>query len=200
MENNTRPFLLKRFAADGFDITCLFVLFMLLSVLLRNTALFATYNMHVANYMAIQQEVVASNDWEDVNEILNNDERYQNEVFAAVLHSNLIAIFIGFIGETVLYLIIPLIDKDGLTLGKKLCGIMLFDERRQTKARKWQIVYRFVLNVLAGAALYPWTGIYTFLLYPVLRFIVLILNRKNKTLCDLLTSTMLIERESYSSI
>ena len=200
MENNTRPFLLKRFAADGFDITCLFVLFMLLSVLLRNTALFATYNMHVANYMAIQQEVVASNDWEDVNEILNNDERYQNEVFAAVLHSNLIAIFIGFIGETVLYLIIPLIDKDGLTLGKKLCGIMLFDERRQTKARKWQIVYRFVLIVLAGAALYPWTGIYTFLLYPVLRFIVLILNRKNKTLCDLLTSTMLIERESYSSI
>ncbi len=200
LQVNSKPIFLKRVAADGFDIASLFVLFMLLNILLSNTALFATYRRHVENYQRIEQEVLRDNDAQEVNKVLQSDEEYQSEVFAALLHSCLVRMLIGFIGEVLLYLIIPLANKDGLTVGKILAGVMLFDETRQSKALKKQIFARFVIIVLASAALYPWTGIYTFLLYPVLRFIFLITNKKKKSLCDYLTRTMYIDRLSYSSI
>ena len=200
MEANSKPIFLKRFAADGFDIMSLFLLFLLLNALLSNTALFATYNSHVENYRRIEQEVLRNNDAEAVNEILQNNEEYQDELFAATLHSCLIRILIGLVGELVLYLIIPLADKDGLTLGKRLSGVMLFDEARQSKARKLQLAARFVFIASVSGSMYFWMGIYSFLLYPLLRFIVVILNRKNRSLCDFITSTMMIDKSSYSSI
>ena len=58
LQVNSKPIFLKRVAADGFDIASLFVLFMLLNILLSNTALFATYRRHVENYQRIEQEVL----------------------------------------------------------------------------------------------------------------------------------------------
>ena len=200
MEANSKPHFLKRVAADGFDISSLFVLFMLLNVILSNTVLFATYKSHVARYQQIEQETLRDNDRELVNEILQNDEEYQLEVFTANLHSFLLRILIGFVSELLLFLVIPLCDPDRRTLGKRLAGVLLFDEARQSKASGKQIIARFIWIVLASTFIYFWMGIYTFLLYPVLRFIVLMLNKKNKTLCDYLTSTMLIDKLSYSSI
>lgn len=200
MEANSKPHFIKRIAADGFDISSLFILFMLLNVILSNTALFATYRNHVARYQQIEQEVLRNNDRELVNEILMNDEEYQNEVFAANLHSFLIRVLIGFVGELILFLIIPLVNPNRLTLGKMMAGVMLFDEARQSRATKMQIAARFILIVLASIFIYFWMGIYSFLLYPVLRLIVVLLSKKDKTLCDYLTSTMLIDKLSYSSI
>ncbi|MBR0462156.1 MAG: RDD family protein [Erysipelotrichaceae bacterium] len=200
MEANSKPHFIKRIAADGFDISSLFILFMLLNVILSNTALFATYRNHVARYQQIEQEVLRNNDRELVNEILMNDEEYQNEVFAANLHSFLIRVLIGFVGELILFLIIPLVNPNRLTLGKMMAGVMLFDEARQSRATKMQIAARFILIVLASIFIYFWMGIYSFLLYPVLRLIVILLSKKDKTLCDYLTSTMLIDKFSYSSI
>ena len=200
MEHNTKPILFKRFIADGFDIVSLFLVFILLNILLSATPLFNNYYKHVENYKAIETETLNEYGTDKLEEMLSEDETYQNERFAAILHSCLIRMGIGFLGELILFLIIPLINKDGLTIGKQLCGVMLFDEYRQNKINKKQVIARFVFIVLSSVFIYPWTGIYSFLLYPVLRFIILMLNKKNKTLTDYLSRTMYIEKLSYSSI
>ncbi len=44
------------------------------------------------------------------------------------------------------------------------------------------------------------TGTLTFLLVAVIRLTEMLLNRKNKTLCDFLTGIMIIETMSYDGI
>ena len=200
MESNSKPILLKRFIADGFDIVSLFLLFILLNILLSATPLFNNYYKHVENYKAIEVETLDKYGADKLDEMLAENEVYQNEKFTATLHSYLIRMGIGLVGELILFLIIPLINKDGLTIGKKLCGVMLFDEYRQSKINKKQVCARFLFIVLASGFIYPWTGIYSFLLFPVLRFIILMLNKKNKSLTDYLSRSMYIEKLSYSSI
>ena len=200
MESNSKPILLKRFIADGFDIVSLFLLFILLNILLSATPLFNNYYKHVENYKAIEVETLDKYGADKLDEMLAENEVYQNEKFTATLHSYLIRMGIGLVSELILFLIIPLINKDGLTIGKKLCGVMLFDEYRQSKINKKQVCARFLFIVLASGFIYPWTGIYSFLLFPVLRFIILMLNKKNKSLTDYLSRSMYIEKLSYSSI
>ena len=200
MESNSKPIILKRFIADGFDIVSLFLLFILLNILLSATPLFNNYYKHVENYKAIEVETLDKYGADKLDEMLAENEVYQNEKFTATLHSYLIRMGIGLVSELILFLIIPLINKDGLTIGKKLCGVMLFDEYRQSKINKKQVCARFLFIVLASGFIYPWTGIYSFLLFPVLRFIILMLNKKNKSLTDYLSRSMYIEKLSYSSI
>ena len=198
---NSKPILLKRFIADGFDIVSLFVLFMLLMLMIMNTSLADTYNRHRDNYLKIEKEVIASNqDAAKITETLNSNKQYQDELFSANLHSFILKALALFIGEMILYLFIPMLNKDYLTLGKVLTGVMLFDESRQTKASRAQVILRFVFIYLVSISLYPWSGIYTFMLVAVIRLIVIMLNEKDKTLCDYVSRTMLIDKESYSSI
>ena len=105
------------------------------------------------------------------------------------------------IAEVLLFLLVPLVSRDRATAGKLLTGLLVFNEPRQTRARWYQAVYRFVFVLLIDSlALYLFTGILTFLLVPVLRLVELLLNRKNKTLCDLITGTMIIEKLSYDGL
>lgn len=196
---NEKPSLIKRLTCDGFDTVCLFILVIILSIVIESTGIAATYKNHVANYTAIEQEVLKNSDVDKINEILLNDKVYQDEVFAANLHSYILKLLEGFIAEIILFLVIPLMNKDGVSLGKLLTGVMLFDESRQRKINSGQILLRFIFIYIVSAMVYPWTGIYSFVFVLVLRFIVLILNKKNKTLCDYLTSTMYIEKLTYSS-
>ena len=78
---------------------------------------------------------------------------------------------------------------------------MPFSEKRQTKATRLSILLRFVFIFLIDSAFfYLFTGIFTFILVPVLRFIEIIVNKKNKTILDALTGVMIIEKLSYNGI
>ena len=198
---NTKPMLIKRFISDGFDLMSLYLLFMLLMFMIMNTPLAETYNRHLSNYLKIEYQMKENAvNADEVSEMLNSNQEYQDELFSANLHSFILKALALFIGETILYLLIPMLNKDYLTLGKILTGLMLFNESRQTKASRLQVVLRYVFMYLVSISLYPWTGIYTFVLIAVIRLIVIMLNEKNKTLCDYVSQTMLIDRESYSSI
>ena len=198
---NTKPILIKRFICDGFDLMSLYLLFMLLMFMIMNTSLAETYNRHLVNYLKIEYQVKENAvNADEVSEMLNSNQEYQDELFSANLHSFILKALALFIGETILYLLIPMLNKDYLTLGKILTGLMLFNESRQTKASRLQVVLRYVFMYLVSISLYPWTGIYTFVLIAVIRLIVIMLNEKDKTLCDYVSQTMLIDKESYSSI
>ncbi|MBQ6004012.1 MAG: RDD family protein [Clostridia bacterium] len=201
IEANSKPNLLKRIVSDGFDITLLFMAFMLLTYIVLATPLADVYHGHADRYREIFEETkkVAGDDEEKLREMLIENEEYKNEFFAANLHSFLLKALAALIAELILFLAVPLMSRTRATLGKMLTGLVVFSEKRQNRASWYQILGKFVfIYIIDSLSLYLWTGIYTFLLVPVIRFIVMMLNRKDKTVLDYVTSTMVIEKMSYS--
>lgn len=203
IEPNSKPYLLKRLIADGFDTALIFMLFMLFTLIIMNTALAGTYNAHYERYTEIETRVMAENgnDAAKSAEVLGNHEEYQYERFAATLHSYLLKLLAAVISEALVLLLLPFILKDRVTPGKLLTGIMPFNERRQSRATRGQVFARFLFVLLFDSMFwYLLTGIFTFLLIPVLRLIEMLISRKNKTICDFVTGVMIIEKISYDGI
>ena len=203
LEPNSRPYLMKRILSDGFDTVLIFALFMLLTALLLRTPLADTYQAHSARCTEIQKETAElyQNDAEAVSIALSGNYEFQNELFAANLHSYILKGLAAFLAEAVILLLVPLLNRDRSTPGKLLTGILPFNERRQTRAVWYQILCRFLfIFLLDSLALYLLTGVLTFLLVPVLRLAEMLLNRKHKTICDYITGVMMIEKLSYDGI
>ena len=203
IEPNSRPYLLKRVLSDGFDTVLIFALFMLLTMLLLKTPLADTYQRHYERAQAILKETAEAygNDEKAVSDALNQNDEYRNELFAANLHSFLLKALAGFIAEALILLLVPFLNRNRCTPGKLMTGIMPFNERRQSRVVWYQILYRFLYVFLIDSlAFYLFTGILTFILIPVLRFTELLFSKKHKTLCDLITGVMIIEKLSYDGI
>ena len=203
LEPNSKPYLLKRIIADGCDTVMIFLLFMLVSALIFFSPLSNVYNEHYENYRRIQKSVTEQygGDAAAVSEALNADRYYRDELFAANLHSYLMKLLAGFTAEAAVLLIVPLIAKTRGTPGKLLTGVLPFHEKKQTKASVPVIIARFAfIFIIDSAFFYLFTGIFTFLLIPVIRFTEMLLNKKNKTVCDALTGIMIIEKMSYDGI
>ena len=203
MEPNSKPYLLKRVIADGFDTVLIFALFMLFVALVMKSSLAATYHSHDERTKAILEETVRTydNDAKAVTEALNRNNEYQNERFAAALHGYLLKAAACLLAELLILLVIPLLNHFRATPGKLMTGIIPFNERRQSRAVWYQIVFRFLLIYLFDSlGLYLFTGILTFILVPVLRLMEMLLIRKNRTICDLMTGITIIEKLSYSGI
>ena len=88
---NSKPYLLKRMIADGFDILLIFGLFMLFTMILLRTPIAATYQSHFDAAQAIQKETVEAfgNDAQAVTQALSSNSEYQNELFTTNLYGYL---------------------------------------------------------------------------------------------------------------
>ena len=172
LEPNSRPYLLKRLLADGFDTVLLFALFMLLTMLIMQTPLADAYHAHSESCRAIETATAAElgSDAEAVGAALGGNELYRSELFAANLHGYLIKAAACLVSEGLILLAFPFLNGARATPGKLLVGVMPFSERRQSRARWYQIFYRFLFVFLFDSlALYLYTGVLTFLLVPTLR-------------------------------
>ena len=200
---NSKPYLLKRILADGLDTVLLFGLFMLFTMLVLKTPLADVYHSHFDRYSAIEKETAEAlgNDAEAVSAALNSNDEYKNERFAANLHSYLLKALAAFLSEALILLLVPFMTRERVTLGKRLTGVMPFNELRQARITWYQLVFRFLfVFFIDSLGLYMLTGILTFLLVPVLRFTEILLNKKQKTICDLITGVTIIEKLSYDGI
>lgn len=203
LEPNSKPYLLKRIISDGFDTVVIFILFMALSAVIFSTPLAGVYNTHSENCRKTQEAVTAElgGDMNAVKEKLKADSYYRDEQFAANLHGFILKLLAGFISEAAVLLIIPLVSKQRCTPGKLMTGLLPFCEKKQTKASRSVIFARFLfIFIIDSAFFYLFTGILTFLLIPVIRLMEMLLNRKNKTICDAVTGIMIIEKLSYNGI
>ena len=203
LKPNSKPYLLKRIVSDGFDTVAVFLLFILVSALIFFSPLANVYNEHYENYRQVQQSVKEryGDDTAAINEALNADAYYRDELFAANLHSYLMKLLAGFSAEANVLLAFPLISKTRGTPGKLLTGVIPFNEKKQSKASVPVIFARFAfIFIIDSAFFYLFTGIFTFLLVPVIRLVEMLLNKKNKTVCDALTGIMIIEKLSYDGI
>ncbi len=203
IEQNSKPYLLKRLIADGFDTVLIFGLFMLFTALLLRSPLAKTYQAHFERYKAIEAEAIEAyeNDAQAITDALNNNAEYGEERFAATLHSYVLKALAGLLATLPVLLIVPLANRYRATPGKLMTGVLPFHERRQRCAVWYQILYRFLfIFLIDGLALYLLTGIWTFVLVPVLRLIEILLSRKDKTILDMFTGVMIIEKLSYNGI
>ena len=203
IERNSKPHLLKRLIADGFDTVLIFGLFLLMTALLMHSPLADRYNAHFERYTAIEAETKAAygNDAALISEALNGNREYLDERFGASLHGYLIKAFAGFLATVPVLLAVPFLNRDRATPGKLMTGVMPFHERRQRRAVWYQILFRFLFVYLIDClGLYLLTGIWTFALVSVLRLIEILCSRKDKTICDMMTGIMIIEKLSYSGI
>lgn len=203
IERNSKPYLIKRLIADGFDTVLIFGLFMLFMALIMRSPLANVYNEHYERYSRIEAETQAAcgGDAVKITEALNANGEYLDERFSAELHGYVLKALTGLLALTPILLIVPLASKDRATPGKLMTGIMPFHERRQRRALWYQIVTRFLFVFLIdGLVLYLFTGIWTFVLVPVLRLIEILCSKKDKTVCDMITGIMMIEKLSYSGI
>ena len=200
---NSKPHFLKRIVADGFDTFLVFVLFLAFTALLMKTPLAAAYERHFQRYTAIEAEVKEAypSDPEAIGAALRGSSEYQNEWFAANLHGYLLKAAACFLAEAPVLLLVPLFNRRRATPGKLMARIMPFHERRQRRATWYQVLFRFLFVLLFDSlGLYLITGILTFLLVPVLRLTQMLLNKKNKTICDFLTGVTMIEALSYDGV
>jgi len=203
LEPNSRPYLLKRVIADGFDAALVFMLFTVISLMLFSSPVANTYNEHYANYIRVREEIAEefANDTQAIAESLNGNAYYLEERFAANLHSYLIKLLAGFLAESAVLLLIPLLSRFRKTPGKMMTNIMPFCERKRAKASRLSVFGRFLFVFFIDSAfLYLYTGILTFLLVPVIRLTEMLLNKKNKTVCDALSGVMIIEQLSYDGV
>lgn len=203
IEPNSKPYLLKRIIADGFDTALVFVLFMLFVSLLMQSSLAGTYRRHFDRYTAIETETRAAcgDDAAAVTDALNGNREYLDERFAAELHGYLLKALAGYLATFPILLAVPLLNKNRATPGKLMTGVMPFNERKQSRAVWYQILFRFLFIFLFDClGFYLLTGIWTFVLVPVIRLTVILLSRKDKTICDMATGIMVIEKLSYNGI
>lgn len=186
----------RRLIAGGFDAVTLCLLFMLFTFLLNLTPLSRTAKGHLERCREIQQRVTEEHggDIEAVKQALAGDPEYREELFAAQLHNYLLQSAACLAAEGILFLAVPLANGYRATCGMLLTGTGVFDPSRQTWAPPRRITVRFLFILFIDSLLlYPWTGMLTFLLVPVLRLIQLMLSGKGKTIIDHLTGTEIAE-------
>ena len=203
IEPNSKPYLLKRIIADGFDTVLIFLLFMVLTLGVMKTPLASTYDAHFARLTEIRNEVLAKygKDAEKINAALDANEEYRYAEFAANLHSYLLKVLAAVIAEALVLILVPLLNRDRATPGKLLTGIMPFSERRQSRISWKQVVGRFFFVLILDSVFwYLLTGILTFLLIPVFRLVELLLSKKQRTICDYVSGVTMIEKISYDGI
>ncbi len=203
LEPNSRPYFLKQLIADGFDTVLLFLLFTVLTLVVMKTPLASAYDAHVARYTEIAAEARDAHPDDDAGyrEALTGNEEYRYEVFAANLHSYLLKALACLVSEGILLFAVPLLNRNRQTAGKMMTGIMPFSVKRRSRISGFQVLGRFLFVLILDSLFwYLLTGVFTFLLIPVLRLIEMLLNKKRKTLCDLVTGVTLIEKLSYDGI
>ena len=218
LESNSKPYLLKRLISDGFDIVLMFLLFVLVRGIALNTSLTKNYQTYyekeqiiLENWMIevgyaeiIDGKIVINNREVEarlaLNEKLNNDEEYLNNHFNLLVHKFFITALCILTVGFVLFLIVPLTNKRRATIGMMLTGLTLFMPSRMMLPKWYIVLYRYLIMMLAWVFGTLWLDSYVFLLMPVLNLIMILINKNQKTIKDLITYTMIIESKSLDSI
>lgn len=131
------------------------------------------------------------------------DTNYKNLSFDKKLVSYGMTMLSGFIAEGIFLLAIPLINKRRATLGKLAAGTQLIDYKYQTPPKWYQMVGRFAWQFVIESAL-PYllltNMIWIFLIVPIILFIIVLCNKKGRTLHDFISRTMVIDKRTYLPI
>lgn len=121
-----------------------------------------------------------------------------NKTFLIMMYSMLISFVIS---VAVFYFAIPLIRKNGETLGQIICKICLVDARTVSQVKKYQLIVRSLIVVVLNFLVPFWIFVFwgsTNLITVLISFAVMCLMKYNRGLQDILSQTQVIMKfESY---
>lgn len=121
-----------------------------------------------------------------------------NKTFLIMMYSMLISFVIS---AAVFYFAIPLIRKNGETLGQIICKMCLVDARTVGQVKKFQVIVRSLIVVVLNFLVPFWIFVFlgsTNLITVLISFAVMCLTKYNRGLQDILSQTQVIMKfESY---
>ncbi len=131
--------------------------------------------------------------------MLNADETYQGYLFSYHLHNYLVTVFVcGSITELLFMFVIPTIKNTGQTIGMLICSIKMFNPKYSGKAKWYQYLGRVGFMFFVESALpYFFIAEYILFIIPIILIVVMLLNKNNRTLHDLVSGVMVIEKKTF---
>lgn len=165
---------------------------------------YTSYVVHTdeeVKYVVVDNETISKELVKAFSNAVKTDTSYKNLSFDYRLVSYGICMLSCFIAETVVLLIVPLINKGRATPGKLLGGLMLINSRYESKAKWYQIVGRFSYQyIIETALLYLFLDYWILLVAPILIFTITLFNKKGRTIHDFISFTRVIDKRSYLPI
>lgn len=107
----------------------------------------------------------------------------------------------AFLGLLIVYILIPLIFKDGISIGKLMFRLRIVSTKGNGQVRKLQLFFRGLVIIFFEmiASIYTMSMFYV-PLFLVISLIIMFVNKKQLTFHDLVCSTMVVDSENRSNI
>lgn len=124
--------------------------------------------------------------------LFSNNDDYYMDLARKITLFDIISIFISLsVALIVLYLIIPLCMKNGETLGKLLLSIGVVSLKDGFRAKKSQIIVRFVILYLFEIIL----SIFLIAIPLIVSFSMIVFNKKSSALHDYFAATICVDKK-----
>ena len=155
----------------------------------------------IGNYKVVNNSNISDALKNAYNAVLKEDVSYQNASFNYRLCDFGVMSLAISIAEIILVFAIPMTNKKRATIGKLLAGTQLITYKIEGPA-KWYQLFGRTFFVLIIETLLPYLFISTFALIiaPIIALIISLINKKGRTLRDLITGTMIIDKRSYAPL
>lgn len=130
--------------------------------------------------------------------IINANPYYKDYTFYYQVNTYAVIITCGIILEFIFLVVVPLCNKKRATIGELMCGLQLISTKREDKAAWYQMVGRFLFVVVfESVAPFLIIGIWIVLAIPVITLIIRQFNKNNRSLCDFISFSRLIESKTF---
>ena len=127
------------------------------------------------------------------NNILLKVEHISN-LFSQLEAYNFLMLIINlFVGLTIAFLVVPLLSKDGSTVGMKPFYLQVVEKKNGENATKLQILFRYLIVI----SLYVLASYYLFGLPLIVSMLMVIFTKERMSLCDLLCSNYVVDSGKY---
>ena len=165
---------------------------------------YTTYVVHddeEVKYVVVDNNEISEAVSKAFQSAVKTDATYKNLSFDYRLVIYGINMLSCFIAETIVLLIVPLINKGRATPGKLLGGEILINAKYEAPAKWYQVVGRFSWEyIIETALLFLFLDIYALLVAPLIIFIITLFNKKGRTIHDFISVTRVIDKRSYLPI
>ena len=134
-------------------------------------------------------------------DILSKSKKYSANMFNYKFVNFGIVALTALVTEGFFFLVIPLIDKRGRTIGKMFCKTQVFSLRFENHPKWYHKLGRFfwilICETLIPFIIFNQSVIY---LVPIFALVICLMNRENRALVDFVTKTKIIEIRSFKPL
>ena len=153
-------------------------------------------------YVVINNETISDEAKTNYQASIKSNSIYQSHYLTYRLHYYGLTMLAVGVSEIVLVLVIPLTNKRRATLGRFVAMTTLID-RKEVKAKWWQILIRFLFVLLVETALplFYLSEFGAFIIVALINLFVTLISRKSdRTLRDYVSLTRIIDKNSFKPI